>query len=301
MRLTRWSFPVAKIKSFKKKWKHVAHPTQPYPCSSIVLCWGFARKCLDRRVRDLGNTGWHGAKTILGLWTLERLVLIVGSSLSWMVSISNSFNIDFLGWDELGGSGIAPSLRLKDQSPTWQLIALPWSHMKKSQSHWGESLCFPGTWFQSEFNILCWIVFNSTVNTFVFFLIVFMSFQHFCWGQWHGVWKHIEPCILEKQFLTSAKVPKVAVVELSSNMETYPHLPRQQRILWFPSCNYGYRICGFKYIVNLMLHHSSQECLYCFVSGMSGWRGASVERRSFYLWDIQYGNPCVLPGGSPFP
>ena len=53
--------------------------------------------------------------------------------------------------------------------PTWQLIALPWSHMKKSQSHWGESLCFPGTWSQSEFNILCWIVFNSTVNTLFFF------------------------------------------------------------------------------------------------------------------------------------
>jgi hypothetical protein len=116
-----------KLKVSKQKWKHVAHPTQPYPCSFIVLCWGFARKCLDRRVRDLGNTGWHGAKTILGLWTLERLVLIVGNSLSWMVSISNSFNIDFLGWDELGGSGFAPSLRLKDQSPldSWLLCRGP--------------------------------------------------------------------------------------------------------------------------------------------------------------------------------
>jgi hypothetical protein len=63
--------------------------------------------------------------------------------------------------------------------PTWQLIALPWSHMKKSQSHWGENLCFPGTWSQSEFNILCWIVFNSTVNTFVFFKLCSCPFSTF--------------------------------------------------------------------------------------------------------------------------
>jgi len=130
--------------------------------------------------------------------------------------------------------------------PTWQLIALPWSHMKKSQSHWGENLCFPGTWSQSEFNILCWIVFNSTVNTFVFFFNCV----------------HVLSALLLRSMAWSLKTyrtvyPGKAVFDLSQSAKSgrgrtelqhgeLPTLATSSTHLWFPSYNYGYRICGFK-------------------------------------------------------
>ena len=240
IRLTRWSFPVAQFKSFKSFLRTCCSPN---PTLSLQLHCPVLRLCPQMfgspsaRPRDYRLTWSKDYTWIMDPWMITtnsgKFSFMNGFDFQqfqhWFYfyewSISNSFNIGFLGWDELGDSGFAPSLRLKDQSPldSWLLCRGPtWTNPRaiegrgyasqvpdlSQKSIFCEQLCF--CFKLCSFHFSTCVEVNGMefehVSKFVSWKSSFWpqpKCQKWPWSNWAPTWRITYACHLINAFVVS--------------------------------------------------------------------------------------------------